>query len=85
MYFGLARMFYDEDSDVPEAARGAWFRTLTAEQRFRLLGAHQLELRVYKPELFERRAPDWTDDYVILRRDGTKEYGPGSRERRGDG
>jgi len=84
-YAGLADMLYDEDSDVPKAATGAWFRTLAAEQRFRLLWAHQLELRLHKPELFERKPYDWTDNWVILRRDGTKEYGPGTRERRGDG
>ena len=84
MYFGLADMFYGEDSDVPKAATGAWLRTLTVGQRFRLLEAHWMELRAFKPELFERKPPDWTDNWVILRRDGTKEYGPGTRERRGE-
>ena len=86
MLEGLAELLYSDDSPLSKEARGAWFRTLNATQRMVLLETYQTVMRITNPELFEKaRIPDWTDNYVILRRDGTKEYVPGSAERAGKG
>lgn len=82
MLEGLAELLYGDDSPLSREARRACFRTLSATQRMVLLETYQTVMRITNPELFERaRIPDWTDNYVILRRDGTIEYGPGSAER----
>ena len=86
MLEGLAELLYSDDSPLSREARRAWVRTLSVAQRMVLLETYQTVMRITNPELFERaRIPDWTDNYVILRRDGTIEYGRGTAERAGKG